>query len=319
MKRIVEFEVVRAYSEDGRTLIALVVSAIIHAVAILLVIFGLPVSSTASRTLGMEAPLAIALQLPSANVARVPKELVRWARLEPLTPLPLMKKAALGRASTRPDVAAEASADRYSGAAPAAKRASPIPTIEPEQATTDAQLPAPQQSQVSKLSVDTEAGRNPPSMTQTLGPPEPGAGRGVIFPDDPQRTEVGPMGRAGLSNRDGSNGRSSVNDQASLRCAEIPNLGKNIDRSSILATVAGRVLGPDGRTPMGGTRLQIAGTQYMALSDSSGEYRLTFNPKVLVKCWMRYLVVHSAGYTEQTLTLIIGPRVRSPDIVMRKP
>jgi hypothetical protein len=105
---------------------------------------------------------------------------------------------------------------------------------------------------------------------------------------------------------------------ASGQCAEIPELGKKPDGSPVLATVIGRVLAADGRTPMGGVRLQIQGTQSGTWSDPTGEYRLAFDPHLLAKCRKLYVVVDSPGYATQILTLMIGPRVRADDVVMRK-
>ena len=85
----------------------------------------------------------------------------------------------------------------------------------------------------------------------------------------------------------------------------------------MLATIVGRVLAADGHTPMAGAHLQIMGTPFNTFSDGNGEYRLAFDPHLLVKCRKQYIVVDAPGFVEQTLTLQIGTGVRNDNVVMR--
>ena len=125
------------------------------------------------------------------------------------------------------------------------------------------------------------------------------------------------MGRTGLSNRDPQKWENSFDDETSGRCIEVPDLGKNADGTPVLATVIGRVLDTDGRTPLSGAHLQIMGTAFGTFSDSRGEYRLEFDPKLLAKCRKQYVIVVAPGYRGETLTLMIGPKVRSDDVILR--
>ena len=69
LKRIVDFEVAPPPAREGRTLVALVASAILHALVIILLIFGIPVSSAASlnQVPVSETSQPIALQPPGAK------------------------------------------------------------------------------------------------------------------------------------------------------------------------------------------------------------------------------------------------------------
>ena len=60
------------------------------------------------------------------------------------------------------------------------------------------------------------------------------------------------------------------------------------------------------------------GTAFGTFSDSRGEYRLEFDPKLLAKCRKQYVVVVAPGYRGETLTLFIGPKVRSDDVVLHR-
>jgi hypothetical protein len=99
-------------------------------------------------------------------------------------------------------------------------------------------------------------------------------------------------------------------------CVEIPELGKNADGSPVLATIVGRVLAADGHSPMVGAHLQIMGTPFNGFSDKNGEYRLAFDPHLLVRCRKQYIVVEAPGSTTQTLILQIGSGAHVDDVVL---
>lgn len=148
-------------------------------------------------------------------------------------------------------------------------------------------------------------------------PLEPGKSSGAAAPSAPAAAAVGSMGRVGQTGRDARDWRPSF-PEAAGRCATIPDLGNNADGTPVLATVIGRVLDTDGRTPLSGAHLQIMGTQFATFSDPNGEYRLEFDPKLLEKCRVQYVRVVADGYGGQLLTLAIGERVRSDDVVLKK-
>ncbi len=128
---------------------------------------------------------------------------------------------------------------------------------------------------------------------------------------------AGAMGRAGPSQPDNRDWRPSF-PEAAGRCVEIPDLGKNPDGTPVLATVIGRVLGDDHRTPLAGAHLQIVGTPFSTFSNSDGDYRLEFDPKLLERCRVQYVRVAREGFSGQLLTLSIGERITSDDVVMRR-
>ncbi len=128
---------------------------------------------------------------------------------------------------------------------------------------------------------------------------------------------AGAMGRVGPTQPDYRDWRPSF-DEAAGRCVEIPDLGKNPDGTPVLATVIGRVLGDDHRTPLAGAHLQIVGTPFSTFSNGNGEYRLEFDPKLLERCRVQYVRVAREGFSGQLLTLSIGERIMSDDVVMRR-
>ena len=128
---------------------------------------------------------------------------------------------------------------------------------------------------------------------------------------------MGAMGRVGPSSPDNRDWRPSF-PEAAGRCVEIPDLGNNPDGSPVLATVIGRVLADDQSSPLPGAHLQIVGTPFATFSNGNGEYRLEFDPKLLERCRVQYVRVVREGFSGQLLTLSIGQRITSDDVVLRR-
>lgn len=304
---------------------ALAVSAVLHATIILLLIFGIPSSSTATRAqaAGATAAQPIAIQPPGAKAAPLPALPPRQRETapQPPPPPPPMKEVELGPKSNKPDAPAKEAAAKQSdadAAAANAKAAEPLPTPAPEQPKPPEPQPAaPQRLQVPRPGDYTGAGSIPMPSTSPWGQPKLDSASGAPA-NAPPDISAGAMGRSGLSNRDPQKWENSFDNETSGRCTEIPDLGKNPDGSPVLAAVIGRVLAPDGRSPMSGAHLQIMGTQFGTFSDNNGEYRLAFDPHMLEKCRKQYVQVVAPGYRTELLTLMIGPRVRSDDVVLRR-
>ncbi|MEI2721715.1 MAG: hypothetical protein V9E87_16610 [Gemmatimonadales bacterium] len=128
---------------------------------------------------------------------------------------------------------------------------------------------------------------------------------------------AGMMGRVGPTQPDYRDWRPSF-PEAAGKCVEIPDLGKNPDGTPVLATVIGRVLADDQRSPLAGAHLQIVGTPFSTFSNANGEYRLEFDPKLLERCRVQYVRVAREGFSGQLLTLAIGERITSDDVVLRR-
>jgi hypothetical protein len=321
LKRIVDFEVAPPPSpKDGRTVVALIASAILHVAIILLLIFGIPVTGAASLT---QAPVATAQPIalpPLGKTKPLPKQATKSPENAPQPPPPPpLKEVALGPDSKKPDdPPKEAAAKQSDAEAAAAKIKSEVTTVEapkPEPPKTAAQPPAPQRLEVPKPGDYSPTGGIPRPTTSPFGPPKMDIASGDPS-TEPENLSTGVLGRTGLSAFNPSKWANSFDQETSGQCPSIPELGKNPDGSPVLAAVLGRVLAPDGHTPMGSAHLQIMGTPYNTFSDGNGEYRLAFDPHVLAKCRRQYVVVDAPGYQTQTLTLMIGPKVRSDDVVM---
>ncbi|MBA2293083.1 MAG: hypothetical protein H0W15_11585 [Gemmatimonadales bacterium] len=136
------------------------------------------------------------------------------------------------------------------------------------------------------------------------------AGERVVTP--------GANGQVGISSTPDTRDWRPSFPEAAGRCVEVPDLGRNEDGSPILASVLGRVYEADGRTPLIGAHLQIVGTSFVSFSNKSGDYTLQFDPKLLERCRVQYVRVSAEGYDGRMLTLSIGRKIRSDDVLLRR-
>ncbi|HEY3934675.1 MAG TPA: hypothetical protein VGL65_08655 [Gemmatimonadales bacterium] len=303
-------------------------SAVVHLLIILLLIFGVPVSSASSRRPPVDYQTATPLALQASPAFKPKQRQVQKPAPKPETPTPPppppppLKEVELGPDSKKPDAPAKEAAAKApepdakppAVATPTPTPPAPPPTDQPK--PPDAQPPAPQRILIPRPGDYTGVGALPLPTTSPWGPPKVDSASGAP-PEVASSADAGSMGRTGLASRDPERWTNSFDDETSGRCVQIPDLGKNADGSPVLATVIGRVLDTDGRTALSGAHLQITGTAFGTFSDSRGEYRLEFDPKLLAKCRKQYVQVVAPGYRQQLLTLMIGPRVRSDDVVLR--
>lgn len=328
LKRIVDFEVAPPIRKDSRALVALGTSAILHTLILLFVIFGIPVSSGSApgQSASAIAPQPIALRPPSAKARPLPKQdkpPAPEAPKPPPPPPPPMQEVELGPDSKKPDAPAKEAAAKPAVAdiANPANAKRPDPTNTPpatdQPKPPEAQPAAPQRIQVPRPGDYTGAGQIPIPSTSPWGPPKLDSASGAP-PSEMAATSTSAMGRAGLTNTDPKKWENSFDNETAGRCVAIPDLGKNSDGSPVLASVIGRILDTDGRSPMPGAHLQIMGTQFGTFTGNNGEYRLDFDPHLLEKCRVQYVTVVAPGYRLESLKLSIGPRVRSDDVILRK-
>lgn len=85
-----------------------------------------------------------------------------------------------------------------------------------------------------------------------------------------------------------------------------------------LGTVMGRIFRQDNGRPLAGAHLQMVGTPHVTFTDGNGEYRFRFDLALVDNCRTQYVKVTAAGYESRLLVLVVGPRVRSEDVRLRR-
>lgn len=255
-----------------------------------------------------------------AEVAIAPIQMPAFQpRAEPEPPRPRVEAprdaTPLGPDSRRPD-------------APVPQEAGPV---EPEPEINPPAAPEPPRPEEAPPAEQRRAARIPTAFDYTayamsrLRPPTSAFGGADSDGSDAKPTPAGERvvtpganGQVGIgSTPDTRDWRPSF-PEAAGRCVEIPDLGRNDDGSPVLATVLGRVYEADGRTPLIGAHLQIVGTSFVAFSNKSGDYTLQFDPKLLERCRVQYVRVSAEGYDGRMLTLSIGRKIRSDDVLLRR-
>jgi hypothetical protein len=85
-----------------------------------------------------------------------------------------------------------------------------------------------------------------------------------------------------------------------------------------MGTAVGRIFRSDNGQPLAGAHLVMLGTPYTAFTDDQGEYHFRFDMALVDNCRTQYVRVSADGYESRLLVLLIGPRTRSEDVVLRR-
>ena len=130
------------------------------------------------------------------------------------------------------------------------------------------------------------------------------------------------FGRARLGPRPGAGPRASRPMEAYLpdhpeKC--IPKERSPSDSAAAqFGTVIGTIYRQDNGRPLSGAHLQMLGTPYVTFTDDKGEYRFRFDMSLVDNCRTQYVRVTAPGYESRLLVLVVGPNVRSDDVVLKR-
>jgi hypothetical protein len=102
------------------------------------------------------------------------------------------------------------------------------------------------------------------------------------------------------------------------RCIPSPVLPADSTGPAQYGTVTGQIIRQDNGRPLAGAHLHMIGTPYVAFTDGRGEYRFRFDLALMDNCRTQYVKVTAAGYESRLLVLVVGPRVRSEDVRLRR-
>ena len=85
-----------------------------------------------------------------------------------------------------------------------------------------------------------------------------------------------------------------------------------------MGVAVGRIFRGDNGRPLAGAHLVMLGTPYTSFTDDNGDYQFRFDMALVDNCRTQYVRVTALGYESRLLVLVVGPRTRSDDVVLRR-
>ena len=85
-----------------------------------------------------------------------------------------------------------------------------------------------------------------------------------------------------------------------------------------IGVAVGRIFRGDNGRPLAGAHLVMLGTPYTSFTDDNGEYQFRFDMSLIDNCRTQYVRVTAQGYESRLLVLVVGPKSRSDDVMLRR-
>jgi hypothetical protein len=131
------------------------------------------------------------------------------------------------------------------------------------------------------------------------------------------------FGRTRLGPRPGAGPRASRPMEAYLpdhpeKCIPKPSAPRDPAAAPQFGLVVGKIFRQDNGLPLSGAHLQMLGTPYVTFTDDGGEYRFRFDMALVDNCRTQYVRVTAQGFESRLLVLMVGPNVRSEDVLLKR-
>jgi hypothetical protein len=102
------------------------------------------------------------------------------------------------------------------------------------------------------------------------------------------------------------------------KCVPRPAVPAESAGAPQIGVAVGRIFRSDNGRPLAGAHLVMLGTSYTTFTDDNGEYQFRFDMSLIDNCRTQYVRVTAQGYESRLLVLVVGPRTRSDDVVLRR-
>lgn len=102
------------------------------------------------------------------------------------------------------------------------------------------------------------------------------------------------------------------------KCSPKPSAPPDPSAAPQFGIVTGKIFRRDNGRPLSGAHLQMLGTPYVAFTDDGGEYHFRFDLALVDNCRTQYVRVIAPGYESRLLVLMVGPNVRSDDVLLKR-
>lgn len=202
----------------------------------------------------------------------------------------------------------------------------PMPRIAPppekEQRTPEPDANAPPEAERregEEPTNDDPAGGEKAAAAATPGSAVPATDNAVTMESEAKRI----FGRPRPGPRPGAGPRASRPMEAYLpdhpeRCTPKQPEASDSAQPPQYGVVVGRIYRQDSGEPLAGAHLQMLGTPFVTFTDANGEYRFRFDLGLVDNCRTQYVRVTAQGYESRLLVLMVGPNVRSEDVLLKK-
>jgi len=102
------------------------------------------------------------------------------------------------------------------------------------------------------------------------------------------------------------------------RCVPKPAPPRDSAAAPQYGVVTGKIFRQDNGRPLAGAHLQMLGTPFVSFTSDDGEYHFRFDLSLVDNCRTQYVRVTAPGYESRLLVLMVGPNVRSDDVLLKR-
>jgi outer membrane biosynthesis protein TonB len=206
---------------------------------------------------------------------------------------------------------------------PPPPRTSPPPAQAQRTPEPDANAPpeATRSAGEEREAEDPAGGQRTGANDPTEGSPVPAPAENSAATMESEARRI--FGRSRLGPRPGAGPRASRPMEAYLpdrpeHCTPKPSTPSDSAGPPQYGVVVGRIFRQDNGLPLIGAHLQMLGTPFVSFTDESGEYHFRFDLSLVDNCRTQYVRVTAPGYESRLLVLMVGPNVRSDDVLLRR-
>jgi len=102
------------------------------------------------------------------------------------------------------------------------------------------------------------------------------------------------------------------------KCVPRPTVPAESAGAPQMGVAIGRIFRGDNGRPLAGAHLVMLGTPFTSFTNDNGEYQFRFDLSLIDNCRTQYVRVTAQGYESRLLVLVVGPRTRSDDVMLRR-
>jgi periplasmic protein TonB len=202
---------------------------------------------------------------------------------------------------------------------PQPQRSAPPPEKEQRTPEPDANAPPEATRAEGQESDDPAGGERTGATDPREGSPAPATENVATMESEARRI----FGRPRLGTQPGAGPRASRPMEAYLpdrpeRCIPKPAAPRDSAAAPQFGIVRGKIFRQDNGRPLAGAHLQMLGTPFVSFTSDEGEYRFRFDLSLVDNCRTQYVRVTAPGYESRLLVLMVGPNVRSDDVLLKK-